>query len=368
MFHCRGKAVNMETDCTARLNIKKKKSNLIYWGVCPDTGELLSIEEVERGLACNCVCAACNERLVAKKGEENTHHFAHEHNNDCYYGAEIAIYRALYDKLNKKKQFYIPEAILKFNSGKKPETVGRAQNIELISVEFRYDLGTYPPELLCYKDNRCFRLVLNFESYFNETDYMRLEEHGKQKGISVMKIDVDNLAHTMTDVEISNLMDCQDGKAWIYSQTVELYDTKYKNKAVKIEKWEGRYLCPAQKAKYHNVFSVVKAHCLNCQYCYDIRAEEFCLAKSCINHVADFRKSEAELQETFNSENEIQPIKKISEFQCPKCNAPLVKRKGPKGVFAGCSNYPKCRGSRNVEPISEQVIIENKRHPLRDER
>lgn len=348
----------METDCTARLNIKKKRSNLIYWGVCPDTGELLSIKDVQRGLACNCVCAACGERLEAKKGEVNTHHFAHEHNNDCYYGAEIAVYRALYEKLNKKKQFYIPQAILNFNSRKTPEVIGQAQNIELTEVEFRYDLASYPPELLCYKGNHCFRLILDFEAYYNDTDCERFKEDGKQRGISVLKTDVVDLAHTMTDAEIDNLMDCQAEKTWIYSQAVETYDAKYKETAVKIEKWEDRYLCPAQKAKYHNVFSVVKAQCFGCQYCYDIRAEEFCLAKSYINHAADFRKKEAELKEAFVSENNIQTIKKISEYQCPRCKAPLVRRIGRNGVFAGCSNYPNCRGSRNVEPVSEQVIIE----------
>ncbi len=31
---------------------------------------------------------------------------------------------------------------------------------------------------------------------------------------------------------------------------------------------------------------------------------------------------------------------------CPKCNSPLVKRKGPRGEFWGCSTYPKCKGTR----------------------
>ena len=28
---------------------------------------------------------------------------------------------------------------------------------------------------------------------------------------------------------------------------------------------------------------------------------------------------------------------------CPKCNSPLVVRKGPYGSFLGCTSYPRCQ-------------------------
>lgn len=33
---------------------------------------------------------------------------------------------------------------------------------------------------------------------------------------------------------------------------------------------------------------------------------------------------------------------------CPKCGAVMIKRKGDKGLFYGCSNYPNCKGTRPV--------------------
>jgi hypothetical protein len=33
---------------------------------------------------------------------------------------------------------------------------------------------------------------------------------------------------------------------------------------------------------------------------------------------------------------------------CPYCNAPLVKRKGEYGPFLGCSNFPRCRFTKNL--------------------
>ncbi|MEF3191949.1 MAG: type I DNA topoisomerase [Campylobacterales bacterium] len=38
---------------------------------------------------------------------------------------------------------------------------------------------------------------------------------------------------------------------------------------------------------------------------------------------------------------------------CPECGGELVKREGRFGLFIACSNYPKCRYSRNIKPESE---------------
>ncbi|MBP1583314.1 MAG: topoisomerase DNA-binding C4 zinc finger domain-containing protein, partial [Victivallales bacterium] len=36
------------------------------------------------------------------------------------------------------------------------------------------------------------------------------------------------------------------------------------------------------------------------------------------------------------------PKPELLEERCPKCNAPLIKRMGPRGPFIGCSAFPKC--------------------------
>ena len=40
---------------------------------------------------------------------------------------------------------------------------------------------------------------------------------------------------------------------------------------------------------------------------------------------------------------------KKTENVCPRCGAPLVLRKGKFGAFYGCSNYPKCRFTRQAD-------------------
>jgi hypothetical protein len=46
-------------------------------------GEAVHISEVDRGLACVCVCADCGERFVARQGQQRAHVFAHYTQTNC---------------------------------------------------------------------------------------------------------------------------------------------------------------------------------------------------------------------------------------------------------------------------------------------
>jgi hypothetical protein len=56
------------------------------------TGQMRGVDEVEQGLACNCVCPGCGSPLIAKKGRVRVHHFAHQ-GASCTIGAESALHR-----------------------------------------------------------------------------------------------------------------------------------------------------------------------------------------------------------------------------------------------------------------------------------
>ena len=89
-------------------DIKKRSASNIYYGVHKETGELLHISNVPSGLKCDCVCAACERSLEARKGSIWRHHFAHVSNYECMYASKVAIYKALADVLEKKSQMMVP--------------------------------------------------------------------------------------------------------------------------------------------------------------------------------------------------------------------------------------------------------------------
>ena len=39
--------------------------------------------------------------------------------------------------------------------------------------------------------------------------------------------------------------------------------------------------------------------------------------------------------------------------KCPKCKTPMRERSGKNGPFWGCPDFPKCRGTRDIENSEE---------------
>lgn len=65
------------------------------------TGNVVDVEGVERGLACQCICPECGLPLVAKKGEFNRHHFAHHDRRECRDALDASVFRMVAAVLSK---------------------------------------------------------------------------------------------------------------------------------------------------------------------------------------------------------------------------------------------------------------------------
>ena len=97
-----------------------KEQNLIY---ALKDGKAVHISEVESGLKCGCVCPACGEKLVAKKGDRVAHHFAHYSGHTCEYGFESSLHLAAKDIISKAKKFVIPAVYLNFPKSEKRKAI-----------------------------------------------------------------------------------------------------------------------------------------------------------------------------------------------------------------------------------------------------
>lgn len=71
-------------------------------------GQLVTIEDVESGLACGCVCPACGARLVARKGQVRIHHFGHHDTDACEYGVEMIAHLLAKWILDETMAFTVP--------------------------------------------------------------------------------------------------------------------------------------------------------------------------------------------------------------------------------------------------------------------
>ena len=70
--------------------------------------EVISIRDVERGKACQCCCASCGELLIARQGDVNAWHFAHQSGAMCDGAAEGALHAAAKQIILNEKKMVVP--------------------------------------------------------------------------------------------------------------------------------------------------------------------------------------------------------------------------------------------------------------------
>ncbi len=80
------------------------------------TGDWKDVAEVERGLACGCICPSCGLRLSARHGDEREWHFSHHTRNipkeeivDCEYSFEVSLRMMAHQLLNDGVGLTVPE-------------------------------------------------------------------------------------------------------------------------------------------------------------------------------------------------------------------------------------------------------------------
>lgn len=73
-----------------------------------ENGQTANINTVSNGLSCNCICACCGSRMVAKQGNIKQWHFAHEGGKDCLYGYESSLHLLAKEILSKMTKIRLP--------------------------------------------------------------------------------------------------------------------------------------------------------------------------------------------------------------------------------------------------------------------
>lgn len=158
-------------------NVKKKSAHNIVYGMDKKTGEMRHISEVPRGAACGCICSVCGLPLEARKGDERQHHFAHDSNNDCCYGNEIAVYKEIKSILENKKILAVPTPL----ESACPET-----KILIEDIDFSCKPSQYPPVLKVLVKNQWVRILVEFKNYYTEEDLKNLCSEAQEENYFIL--------------------------------------------------------------------------------------------------------------------------------------------------------------------------------------
>lgn len=186
--------------------------------------EVVHISEVEKGLACDCYCPSCNNRLIAKKGNLVSHHFAHYKSEECSLGSETAIHLAAKEILASEMKLYLPD--YPFDGGRytfdENWNLFSAQVFEFDSVDLERRVQNVVPDVILYKDGRPLFIEIAVTHY---VDWHKLDMI-KNMGASAIEISISPEIGELSWEKLRCLLlgesnDSRISRYWLYNEKLE---------------------------------------------------------------------------------------------------------------------------------------------------
>ena len=268
----------------SNVNIKHANKSHLYWGIDKSTGDVVYIDDVANsGLNCNCKCAACQGDFIARKGEKNIHHFAHQSNYDCVYANEIAVYLFARKVLAHCKEIEVP--LVKVKMGQQILTAKKKETVPVGQVYYQCDPEQYPPLLIVELGGIHTRIVLSFENYYTAADYALLEDEAREKRwycLSIKLPRISNEQQINKKLVESSVQLAANSKEWIRNGMRDETEKRIRERARTPDIIKGRtqnaYACPIHEREYNGLFYAFSSDCDNCNYNCTPDSECSCLA------------------------------------------------------------------------------------------
>ena len=173
------------------------------------TNQLISIEQAERGLACDCFCFECGEPVVAKKGEKNEHHFAHISNKEsCFINPESILHKFAKQVIIEANGLLLPAVP---NS---EETEAKLWQFSQITPEVKF--GNIQPDLMVMVDKDTYFIEIAVTSFVDEVKLERI------KAIGTPTVELDSRELLKGDITIPSdaakdfILNQLEHKRWLY--------------------------------------------------------------------------------------------------------------------------------------------------------
>lgn len=180
-------------------------------------GETVLVDAVPSGLACNCVCHECGEKLVAKKGDINIHHFAHISYRSCERAFQLGMIERAKKILQEAKRIELPEVKFIFSKYRFEEILYPSKIIELDEVTTEYRCNDEFPDLVVYRKGRPLLIEIVVTHAVDTNKKNRI----KELGISALEINLRWVLKSKDYKEIADLEDYIIGspilKSWIFN-------------------------------------------------------------------------------------------------------------------------------------------------------
>lgn len=196
---------------------RKRAAPKLVWGRAAN-GRLVHISDVVNGLKCGCECPACDQRLIAKKGEEIRHHYAHSLTSECSNAPSLA--RIVLTLLARKSIAIEPVSLQLPAQWAGEEEVAPAQSFNTARIADKAEAyQELPVDLILDNGEQHLGIVLSRDLSPEEVEQLR------HAGLPTVRYDLTQ--HLPLDARIEDVRQVlesaersKDGQ-WLYSRLSE---------------------------------------------------------------------------------------------------------------------------------------------------
>lgn len=195
-------------------------------------GSLVRVDEVPRGLACECVCPApdCAQPLIASKGPKVTHHFRHASGEvGCGSGAETSAHIWAKEILEREKAIWLPaiEGIYRGTT----VTTHRRQRFHFDTVRLETRMGEIVPDVVLTKGQRELIVEVQVTHACDALKIAKLEAGG----VSALEVDLSAYRTSTDEDEVRGAILVTAPRRWLVNPKLAEARAAARNKAVALE-------------------------------------------------------------------------------------------------------------------------------------
>ncbi|MET4695182.1 hypothetical protein [Endozoicomonas lisbonensis] len=185
-------------------------------------GKLVSVSEVDSGLACNSICPACKGILQAKKGYSGrVHHFSHDPSNkdECISGYETSIHLMAKQILEEEGKVNLPEYKVSVsdtdidgNSHSESEILYIKGSLKMDSVVLEKNIDEIRPDIIGFFEGEQILIEIAVSHFVS----LEKKDKIKKLGIQAVEIDLSKINPLITKEELREIIISEyKHKKWI---------------------------------------------------------------------------------------------------------------------------------------------------------
>ncbi|MEQ8555024.1 MAG: hypothetical protein RIC06_00025 [Cyclobacteriaceae bacterium] len=191
---------------------------------------LVHVTNVTSGLACNCTCPHCHEKLIAKNKSSNkvSPHFQHHKTQECSFAVETSLHLLAKEVIEQTKQLRLPSYKERFTiKDKKYRGWGPlydeekeflvAELVKVEKVEIEKYLDTIRPDLIIWVRDEPILIEIYVSHRVDEEKLIKIRE----KDIATIEIDLHKTSRQIDENLLTDILQSAECSNWIYHPAIE---------------------------------------------------------------------------------------------------------------------------------------------------